>query len=84
MRSTAARKRIAAELGPLEERVLNAIWKRGTTTVRELMQFAQNTLMTTLDRRRSQKVREKASNGDNRTEPDPRKQLRSKLQLTGI
>ena len=43
------------ELGPLEQRLLEAIWTRGSATVRELMAegnegLAYTTLMTTLDR----------------------------------
>ena len=45
----------SAELGPLEERLLGALWKRGTATVRELLDdacpdLAYTTVMTTLDR----------------------------------
>jgi predicted transcriptional regulator len=44
-----------AELGPLEQRLLQEIWKRGHATVRELLQdgslaIAYTTIMTTLDR----------------------------------
>lgn len=43
------------KLGPLEERVLEAVWERKTTTARELIQrqfseLAYSTLSTTLDR----------------------------------
>jgi predicted transcriptional regulator len=43
------------QLGPLEQRLLQEIWVRGTATVRELladseMKFAYTTVMTTLDR----------------------------------
>ena len=43
------------QLGPLEERVLDALWQRGTATVRELADdachnLAYTTVMTTLDR----------------------------------
>jgi predicted transcriptional regulator len=42
-------------LGPLEERMLEALWTRGTATVRELVEdgyddLAYTTVMTTLDR----------------------------------
>jgi len=42
-------------LGPLEQRLLDAVWARGTTTVRELVEggyddLAYTTVMTTLDR----------------------------------
>ena len=44
-----------AQLGPLERRLLEAIWERGNATVRELVEggktgLAYTTLMTTLDR----------------------------------
>lgn len=43
------------QLGPLEQRLLDALWQRGTATVRELLQegmgsLAYTTVMTTLDR----------------------------------
>jgi BlaI family transcriptional regulator, penicillinase repressor len=45
----------SSELGPLEERLLEALWQRGNATVRELLEdghqeFAYTTVMTTLDR----------------------------------
>lgn len=45
----------ALQLGPLEERLLEALWERGTATVRELVDdrcpdLAYTTVMTTLDR----------------------------------
>ena len=45
----------SSQLGPLEQRLLEALWARGTATVRELHQdshedLAYTTLMTTLDR----------------------------------
>ena len=45
----------SAELGPLEERLLEALWARGNATVRELIDepcqdLAYTTVMTTLDR----------------------------------
>ena len=45
----------AAPLGPLEQRVLDGLWTRGSATVRELLEdgypgLAYTTLMTTLDR----------------------------------
>jgi predicted transcriptional regulator len=45
----------AAQLGPLERRVLETVWERGSATVRELletgtMDLAYTTVMTTLDR----------------------------------
>ena len=44
-----------AQLGPLERRLLEAVWERGNATVRELVEggntdLAYTTLMTTLDR----------------------------------
>jgi len=44
-----------AQLGPLERRLLEAVWDRGNATVRELLEggdtnLAYTTLMTTLDR----------------------------------
>ena len=43
------------QLGPLEQRVLEALWARGSSTVRELLEYghqdlAYTTLITTLDR----------------------------------
>jgi predicted transcriptional regulator len=43
------------QLGPLEQRLLDALWTRGSATVRELMEdgyqdLAYTTVMTTLDR----------------------------------
>src|SRR5580692_9959802 len=43
------------QLGPLEQRVLDALWARGSATVRELVEgvcqsLAYTTVMTTLDR----------------------------------
>jgi predicted transcriptional regulator len=45
----------SSQLGPLEERLLEALWVRGTATVRELVDgvcddLAYTTVMTTLDR----------------------------------
>lgn len=45
----------SSELGPLEERLLEAVWRRGNATVRELLEagcddLAYTTVMTTLDR----------------------------------
>ena len=45
----------SSQLGPLEERLLSALWERGTATVRELVDggcndLAYTTVMTTLDR----------------------------------
>ena len=45
----------SSQLGPLEQRLLEALWARGSATVRELLEdghhdLAYTTLMTTLDR----------------------------------
>jgi predicted transcriptional regulator len=45
----------SSRLGPLEERLLQAVWRRGNATVRELLSdckldLAYTTVMTTLDR----------------------------------
>jgi len=45
----------SSELGPLEQRLLEALWQRGDATVRELVEgscreLAYTTVMTTLDR----------------------------------
>ena len=45
----------SSQLGPLEERLLEALWQRGNATVRELVDgacqgLAYTTVMTTLDR----------------------------------
>jgi BlaI family transcriptional regulator, penicillinase repressor len=45
----------SSELGPLEERILEALWQRGNATVREVVEeghqdLAYTTVMTTLDR----------------------------------
>src|SRR6202035_200680 len=45
----------SSQLGPLEERLLETLWKRGSATVRELVEgdcqdLAYTTVMTTLDR----------------------------------
>jgi predicted transcriptional regulator len=46
---------LARQLGPLEQRMLDALWARGSATVRELLEnslpeLAYTTVMTTLDR----------------------------------
>lgn len=48
-------RRTSSRLGPLEQRLLGALWERGTATVRELLEngcekMAYTTVMTTLDR----------------------------------
>jgi predicted transcriptional regulator len=52
--SSASRLRIFS-LGPLEQRLLSALWRRGSATVRELIDYgdtprAYTTVMTTLNR----------------------------------
>jgi predicted transcriptional regulator len=57
-----------AQLGPLEQRLLEALWGRGTATVRELMDecfpdLAYTTVMTTLDRLFKKKVLAREAEG---------------------
>ena len=57
------------QLGPLEQRVLGALWTRGTATVRELVEdgvcrdLAYTTVMTTLDRLFKKNVLTRVSEG---------------------
>ncbi|HTS35002.1 MAG TPA: BlaI/MecI/CopY family transcriptional regulator [Candidatus Solibacter sp.] len=49
------RSNVATRLGPLERKMLEEVWSRGSVTVRELLAdgkspYAYTTLMTTLDR----------------------------------
>jgi predicted transcriptional regulator len=57
----------SAELGPLEERMLDALWLRGSATVRELMDechdLAYTTVMTTLDRLFKKKLLSREAEG---------------------
>jgi predicted transcriptional regulator len=58
----------SAELGPLEERLLDALWARGNATVRELLDeqcpdLAYTTVMTTLDRLFKKKLLARESEG---------------------
>ncbi len=58
----------SAELGPLEERLLEALWSRGNATVRELMDeqcqdLAYTTVMTTLDRLFKKKLLSREAEG---------------------
>ena len=58
----------SAELGPLEERLLEALWTRGNATVRELIDepcqgLAYTTVMTTLDRLFKKKLLSRKSEG---------------------
>jgi predicted transcriptional regulator len=55
MKRTFHFRAFSSQLGPLEERLLEALWKRGHATVRELIDdpcagLAYTTVMTTLDR----------------------------------
>jgi predicted transcriptional regulator len=48
-------RRYSSQLGPLEERLLEELWRRGNATVREMVdaechELAYTTVMTTLDR----------------------------------
>jgi predicted transcriptional regulator len=56
------------QLGPLEQQVLQALWTRGTATVRELLEDeritqAYTTVMTTLDRLYKKKLLDRVSEG---------------------
>jgi|SRR5436309_2727142 predicted transcriptional regulator len=58
----------SAELGPLEERLLEALWARGNATVRELIDepcqdLAYTTVMTTLDRLFKKKLLSREAEG---------------------
>lgn len=58
-------------LGPLEARLLRALWKRGNATVRELrdnaeIKSAYTTVMTTLDRLYKKGLLDRAADGRNR------------------
>ena len=58
----------APQLGPLELRLLEALWARGTATVRELVEednedLAYTTLMTTLDRLYKKNLLTRAAEG---------------------
>lgn len=58
----------SAELGPLEERLLEALWARGNATVRELIEqqcheLAYTTVMTTLDRLFKKKLLSREAEG---------------------
>ncbi len=55
-------------LGPLEQRLLEALWARGTATVRELLDHGYNdlaytTIMTTLDRLYKKNILLRSSEG---------------------
>jgi predicted transcriptional regulator len=56
------------QLGPLEQRMLQALWSRGSATVRELLEDdnitqAYTTVMTTLDRLYKKKLLDRVSEG---------------------
>jgi predicted transcriptional regulator len=58
----------SSQLGPLEQRLLEALWARGSATVRELLEdghhdLAYTTLMTTLDRLFKKKVLSRQAEG---------------------
>jgi len=58
----------SSQLGPLEQRLLEALWARGNATVRELLEdghddLAYTTLMTTLDRLFKKKVLTRQAEG---------------------
>jgi predicted transcriptional regulator len=58
----------SSQLGPLEQRLLEALWARGSATVRELLEdghhdLAYTTLMTTLDRLFKKKVLTRQAEG---------------------
>jgi predicted transcriptional regulator len=58
----------SAELGPLEERLLEALWSRSNATVRELIDeacqdLAYTTVMTTLDRLFKKKLLSREAEG---------------------
>src|SRR5579863_10555216 len=57
-----------AQLGPLEQELLSALWMRGSATVRELLDagsipLAYTTVMTTLDRLYKKQLLNRASEG---------------------
>jgi predicted transcriptional regulator len=57
-----------AQLGPLEQRLLQEVWERGSATVRELIDCGQfgiayTTVMTTLDRLYKKQVLVRAAEG---------------------
>ncbi len=58
----------SSQLGPLEQRLLEDLWKRGTATVRELIagpcsDLAYTTVMTTLDRLFKKKLLSREAEG---------------------
>ncbi len=60
-----------ARLGPLEQRILSELWRRGSATVRELMEHSDirrkyTTVMTTLDRLHRKQLLDRAPVGGSR------------------
>jgi predicted transcriptional regulator len=58
----------SVQLGPLERRLLEAVWERGNVTVRELVEggdtnLAYTTIMTTLDRLYKKKLLSRQAEG---------------------
>ena len=58
----------SSELGPLEQRLLEALWQRGNATVRDLVagdcrDLAYTTVMTTLDRLFKKKLLDRQAEG---------------------
>jgi predicted transcriptional regulator len=57
-----------AQLGPLEERLLEVLWRRGSATVREVLDqgdstLAYTTVMTTLDRLYKKRLLDRVAEG---------------------
>jgi len=57
-----------AQLGPLEQKMMSALWKRGNATVREYIQnensaLAYTTVMTTLDRLYKKRLLDRSPEG---------------------
>jgi predicted transcriptional regulator len=62
------RPSLAKPLGPLEQRLLQALWSRGSATVRELVddgnhKLAYTTVMTTLDRLYKKRLLDRVAEG---------------------
>lgn len=60
--------RASSQIGPLEQRLLEELWRRGSATVRELVEgccrdLAYTTVMTTLDRLFKKNVLKRESDG---------------------
>jgi predicted transcriptional regulator len=68
MKRTFHLRTTSSELGPLEERLLEALWQRGDATVREVVDsacpdLAYTTVMTTLDRLFKKKLLSRQAEG---------------------